>query len=648
MGFVVSRATFRFWRSERHLSNAKIVRREGSLKMSERSPLLPTQVNHDRDSNSAQRTFMFVAPYMWPKSTKLQMMAVLSIVFTLLSKLTNLAVPLALRTAVNSLTPGSITLPLALWSVIAYVSLRFGTNALNQLRSYTWKFVSLDQTRLFGVATFAHLHGLSLSYHLKRKTGEVLRVMDRGVESLATLQSLFAFTIGPTLLELVVVCGVFVQFNSPLIAATTFISVVGYAVFSVYITNWRVKLRRAMIEADNAVTDKATDSLLNFETVKYFGSEQREVQRYGERLKEYQDTSLRTQLSLSLLNNGQSLIVNIGVMVAMLLASVRVANGSFTTGDFVMINAYILQLYGPLNWLGSAYRTISQAFTDLEKMVELSQIPKDVEDAPGAQPIDVTSGSVTFENVSFNYGLGTSGQLSNISFTIQPGKTTAIIGPTGSGKSTIVRLLLRFYDVHSGRILIDDQNISSVTQTSLRHAVGVVAQETVLFNDTLEYNVNYGKPEASTEDVQKAIAAAQLTEFVSRQPEGLSTRVGERGLRLSGGEKQRVGIARMVLKHPKVIILDESTSALDTKTERAVQAALNDVSKGKTTLVIAHRLSTIIDADEIIVLKDGVITERGTHSELMKIGEAGDYHTMWTSQAAAAGSDNNTESSEDS
>ncbi|KAJ8906688.1 hypothetical protein NDN08_003178 [Rhodosorus marinus] len=609
--------------------------------MSERSPLLPTQVNHDRENSSTQRTLMFVAPYMWPKSRKLQMMAVLSIVFTLLSKLSNLAVPLALRSAVNSLTPGSIKPPLALWSVLAYVALRFGTNSLNQLRSYTWKFVSLDQTRLFGVATFAHLHGLSLSYHLKRKTGEVLRVMDRGVESLATLQSLFAFTIGPTLLELVIVCGVFVQFNSPLIAATTFVSVVGYAVFSVYITNWRVKLRRAMIEADNAVTDKATDSLLNFETVKYFGSEQVEVQRYGERLKEYQDTSLKTQFSLSLLNNGQALIVNVGVMVAMLLAAVRVASGSFTTGDFVMINAYILQLYGPLNWLGSAYRTISQAFTDLEKMIELSQIPKDVDDAPGAQPIDVTSGSVTFENVSFNYGIGTSGQLSNISFTIKPGKTTAIIGPTGSGKSTIVRLLLRFYDVHAGRILIDGQNISSVTQSSLRHAIGVVAQETVLFNDTLEYNVNYGKPEASTEEVQEAIAAAQLTDFVSHQPDGL-------GLRLSGGEKQRVGIARMVLKHPKVILLDESTSALDTRTERAVQAALNDVSKGKTTLVIAHRLSTIADADEILVLKNGVITERGTHSELMKIGEEGDYYTMWTSQAAAASSDNNTESSEDS
>jgi len=459
--------------------------------------------------------------------------------------------------------------------------------------------------------------------------------MDRGVSSLSTLLQLFAFTIGPTLLELVLTCAVFVHLETTRIAVIVFISAILYAAFSVVITQWRTKIRRELIDKDNDVTAKATDSLINFETVKYFVNEQAEVSRYDSLLKDYQDTSLKTQFSLGILNSGQGFIINAAICLGLLVAGRETIHGSFSVGDFVMINAYIIQLYQPLAWLGTAYRSINQAFTDLEKMMYLRGIINEVPDVPNATNFEYKQGDIKFENVSFHYGSASSGKIDNLSFHVKPGKSLGIVGATGSGKSTILRLLFRFYDVLDGRILVDGQDIRYVKQATYRKNIGVVAQDTVLFNDTLRYNIEYGKLGASDEEIRDAIEVAQLGGFIDKCPKGLDTEVGERGLRLSGGEKQRVGIARMVLKDPGIILLDEATSALDTNTERAIQGALRAARKGRTAIVIAHRLSTIVDADEILVLSEGKAAERGSFSQLMS-NKDGVFYGMWMAQQEKA------------
>jgi len=621
----------------------------------------------------------FVAPYFWPDTWLLRVTAVLSVLFTLAAKGANILVPITLRMSVDALSSlyksgatqsagdaQAAGVRTAVLGVVLYGILKFCVNAFGEIRSYCWQHVSLHVTRDFSVSTFKHLHDLPMSYHLTRKTGEVLRVMDRGVSSLSTLMQLFMFTIGPTLLELALVCGIFLRLKTARIAIIVFMSAILYVVFSVVMTQWRVKFRRELNDKDNEVNTAATDSLLNFETVKYFVNEQFEVSRYNALLTAFQDASLRTQLSLSALNVGQALIVNVATVISMLCAAHAAVNELISVGEFVMVNQYILQLYQPLLWLGSAYRTINRAFTDLESMIQLREIRNSVADVPNAPCFRLAAGEIQFDNVSFSYDAKTSssshnnaqdaalqessdangaqrvdiarrdgghgsGSLCGLSFTVPAGKMLAVVGATGAGKSTVLRLLLRFYDPTGGRVIVDGQDISMVQQRSYRQNLGVVAQDSILFNASLRYNVQYARPDANDDDILAALEVAQLGDLLERLgPSGLDTMVGERGMRLSGGEKQRVGVARMVMMRPGIILLDEATSALDTRTERKVQAALQEVCRGRTAVVIAHRLSTIVDADEILVLRDGQAAERGSHAELMQ--RKGEYYRMWQSQ----------------
>ncbi|RIB18679.1 hypothetical protein C2G38_2085056 [Gigaspora rosea] len=571
-------------------------------------------------------------PFLWPKKKPfLQFLVFICFGLLIIGRVVNVLVPKQLKVITDELTGENVRFP---WdAILIYAFLRFlqsGVGLIQAAQNYLWIPIGQYTTREISVQMFEHLHGLSLSYHINRKTGEVLRVMDRGTSSIISLLNQILFQIFPVIVDIVVAVAFFVIEFGWVFGLIVFITMFLYILATICITEWRTKFRREMIELDNDSRAKAVDSLLNFETVKYYNAERFEVQRYDDAIKKYQIADYKVSSSLNLLNLSQNLVITVGMLTGCLLCAYKVTEHIFTVGDFILFVTYISQLYSPLNFFGTYYRMIQQNFVDMEKMLDLFKEQQSVQDVPGAPDLKVTEGAVVFENVGFAYD-PRNPALKNISFSIPKGKTVALVGPSGGGKSTILRLLFRFYDVGSGRILIDGQDIRLVKQESLRRNIGVVPQDTVLFNDTIFYNIHYGNIKASEDDVYKAAKAAQIHDRIKTFPDDYQTRVGERGLRLSGGEKQRVAIARTILKDPAIILLDEATSALDTTTERQIQHALANITKDRTTLVIAHRLSTIINADLILCIKDGQVAEQGTHDELIQNTE-GVYYEMWQKQ----------------
>jgi len=550
------------------------------------------------------------------------------------SKAITVYVPVLYGHAVDLLSPKGaaaiVAVPLAL--LVAYGVARILMVALAQLRDGVFAPVGQHAVRALALRTFRHLHGLSLRFHLERRTGGLSRIVERGTKGVEFLLRFTLFSIFPTIIELVLVCGIFAWMFGSSYALVTLVMVVLYTWFTFSLTEWRTEIRRQMNDLDTDANSKAVDSLLNFETVKYFGNEAHETARFDVSMAGYERAAIKTTTSLSWLNTGQTVIFTFGMTLLMLMAARDIASGQLTVGDFVMVNAYLIQLYQPLNLLGTVYREIRQALIDMENMFHLLDVAPEIKDRPDAPPLSLRGGDISFENVSFSYE-NERQILDNVSFHVPAGKMLAIVGPSGAGKSTISRILFRFYDIQKGRVLIDGQDIREVTQASLRAAIGMVPQDTVLFNDTIRYNIRYGKPNATDAEVERAATDASISDFVTNLPKGYNTMVGERGLKLSGGEKQRVAIARTILKNPTILLLDEATSALDTHTEKDIQAALKRVAENRTTLVIAHRLSTVVDADEIIVLKDGQIAERGRHETLMDMD--GLYAAMWNRQREA-------------
>ncbi|WBV43923.1 ABC transporter ATP-binding protein/permease [Pseudoroseomonas cervicalis] len=582
-------------------------------------------------------TLLTLAPYLWPKGeTGLRVRVVIALVLMVLAKGANVLVPIVYARAVDALGPKAgtaaaiATVPVAL--VLGYGLLRITSSWMAELRDAVFTRVQARAGRVIALQVFRHLHALSLRFHLDRQTGGMSRVIERGTRGINFVLDFMLFNIVPTLIEILLVAAILWGMFDASFALVTLLTIGLYIAFTLVFTDWRLRFRRAMNEMDQEANTKAIDSLLNYETVKYFGNEKHEERRYDATLARYEQAYTRSEVTLNYLNMGQAAIIAIGLTAVMLMAAQGVASGRMSVGDFVLVNTYLIQLYLPLNFLGFVYRELKQGLVDMEAMFTLMREKQEVADAPGAQPLAAGPGELVFEDVRFGYRPDRT-ILKGVSFTVPAGRTLAIVGPTGAGKSTISRLLFRFYDPQSGRILLDGQPIGAVTQESLRQAIGVVPQDTVLFNDTIRYNIAYGRPDAEPELIEAAARLAQVHDFVMRLPEGYDTRVGERGLKLSGGEKQRVAIARTILKDPRVLILDEATSALDTRTEQEIQAALKRVSTGRTTLVIAHRLSTVVDADEIIVLQDGQIAERGGHAELM--ARDGLYAQMWRRQSEA-------------
>jgi ATP-binding cassette, subfamily B, heavy metal transporter len=580
------------------------------------------------------RALKWLAPYLWPRdSFELRARVVLAVAFLLAGKGVNITVPLFYKRAVDALSPAHAVVAVPLGLIIAYGVARVMSQGFNELRNAVFAKVSQRAIRRLALAAFRHIHALSLRFHLERRTGGLARAVERGTAGIDFLLSFMLFNVAPTLFEILLVCAILWRLFNWTFAAVTFATILVYIGFTFSITDWRVRFRREMNERNSEANFKSVDAMLNFETVKYFANEEHETQRYDAALRAYERAAVRSETTLTLLNLGQGTIIAIGLVAIMSLAGAGVAAAEMTVGDFVLVNAYLIQLYTPLNFLGMVYRNIKQSLTDLEQMTALLSVKPDIEDRAGAPALVVRSGAVAFRHVDFHYDIRRP-VLSDIDFRIPPGATMAIVGPSGAGKSTLARLLFRFYDVAAGAIEIDRQDIRDVTQESLRRAIGVVPQDTVLFNDTIYYNIAYGRPEATRAEVEQAARLARIHDFVIGLPDGYRTIVGERGLKLSGGEKQRVAIARVILKAPKILVFDEATSALDTKTEREIQASLAEVSAGRSTLVIAHRLSTIIDADEILVLDEGRIVERGHHTELLL--RRGIYATMWTRQQEAA------------
>jgi len=553
------------------------------------------------------------------------------------AKVTNLGIPILMKQLIDELNikadspQALLVVPAGL--ILAYGLLRVSASLFTELRESLFARVTQNAVRKVALQVFEHLHSLALSFHLARQTGGVSRDIERGARGIQSLISYSLYSILPTLIEFCLVLGYFAYAYDVWFAAITLVALVLYIGFTVVVTEWRTHFRRTMNDMDSKANQKAIDSLLNFETVKYFSNEAFEASRYDQNLVRYQAAAVKSQKSLALLNFGQQAIIAVGLVMILWRATLGVIDGSMTLGDLVLVNTLMIQLYIPLNFLGVIYREIKQALTDMDRMFSLLNTEKEIADVPNAQPLHVSNQGrgpdVRFENVSFHYEAKRE-ILKDISFNIPAGTITAVVGQSGAGKSTLARLLFRFYDVQSGKILIDDQNIVDVTQSSLRKAIGIVPQDTVLFNDTIGYNISYGNPSASIEEVHEAARAAQIDRFIKHLPDGYDTQVGERGLKLSGGEKQRVAIARTLLKKPAMLIFDEATSALDSKTERAFQEELLGLAKNRTTLIIAHRLSTIIHADQILVMEHGQIVERGTHTELLAI--AGRYAEMWQMQ----------------
>jgi ATP-binding cassette subfamily B protein len=586
----------------------------------------------------ALTTIRRVAPYLWPEGQGwVKRRVVVALLFLIAAKLVSVSTPYLYKLAVDSLSSEAGSDPRALIGlgavglVVAYGLARLGSVVFGELRDAVFVRVGQRAIRRLAIETFTHIHQLSLRYHITRKTGGLSRIIERGVKGVDFLLRFMLLSIGPLILELTMVAAIFAWVFGWQYAAVVIVTISLYVWFTFAVTEWRVKLRREMNDQDTDANQKAIDSLLNFETVKYFNAEAREAERYDSAMRQYETAAVKTGLSLSFLNIGQAALITTGLVIVMGMSALGVRAGTLTVGDFVMVNAYMIQITMPLNFLGTVYREIRQALVDMGEMFGLLGQPAEITDAPDARPLAITGGEITFDAVRFAYEPERQ-ILHGISFKVKPGERVALVGSSGSGKSTIGRLLFRFYDIQSGAIRIDGQDIRAVTQSSLHQAIGVVPQDTVLFNDTILYNIAYGRAGASRAEIEAAAKAAKIHDFIIGLPQGYDTTVGERGLKLSGGEKQRVGIARTLLKNPPILILDEATSALDTQTERSIQESLHEMGQGRSVIVIAHRLSTIADADQIIVLERGQIVEQGRHEELL--ARNGRYAQMWERQSA--------------
>ena len=571
------------------------------------------------------RTLKLLFPYLWQYRGRM----LLALSCLVGAKLANVGVPLVFKEMIDGMTPGQQMLALPAGLLLLYGALRFSTSLFTEFREIFFARVTQQAVRRIALEVFRHLHALSLRFHLERQTGGVSRDIERGTRSISALISYTLYSILPTLVEVSLVLGILITKYDAVFALITAVSLTAYVVFTVAVSNWRIGIRRAMNDTDSAANTRAVDSLLNYETVKYFNNEEYEARRYDEQLRKWEDAATTSQVSLSWLNLGQQAIIATGVTAMMWRAASGVVEGTMSIGDLVLVNAFLIQLYVPLNFLGVVYREIRQALTDIERMFDLLTVNREVADAPDALSLPTGPLEVSFDTVAFAYDKERP-ILQGLSFTIAPGRTVAVVGHSGAGKSTLARLLYRFYDVGGGQLRIGGHDIRKLKQSSLRAAIGIVPQDTVLFNDTIGYNIRYGNPDASDAQVQEAARAAQLHEFIAQLPQGYDARVGERGLKLSGGEKQRVAIARALLKNPPILIFDEATSALDSQTEKAIQGSLENAARGRTTLVIAHRLSTIMDADEILVMDAGRIVERGKHAELL--ASEGAYAHMWLLQ----------------
>ncbi len=605
------------------------MRRSGETAPTSSMPQAPGPKAERSDWATLRRLF----PYLW--EYKWRVMAALA--FMVGAKMANVSVPLLLKELIDTLNPKGgldanalLVVPIAL--LVAYGALRLSTTLFAELRELIFAKATEGASRTISLQVFRHLHALSLRFHLERQTGGLTRDIERGTRAVNSLISYSLYSIIPTLIEVAMVLTLLAVKFDIWFAWITLIALAFYITFTVLVTEWRTQFRKEMNELDSKAHSRAIDSLLNFETVKYFNNEEFEARRYDENLERYRLASLKSQRTLSLLNTGQQLIIAASLVAMLWRATQGVVDGRMTLGDLVMVNAFMIQLYIPLGFLGVLYREIKQSLTDLDKMFTLMEREREIADVPGAQPLKLDGASVAFSHVSFAYDPARP-ILHDISFEIPAGKTVAVVGPSGSGKSTLARLLFRFYDVQQGQILIAGQDIKQVTQASVRQAIGIVPQDTVLFNDTVEYNIAYGQPGATRAQVEEAAQSAHIHRFIAATPKGYDTMVGERGLKLSGGEKQRVAIARTLLKNPPILIFDEATSALDSANERAIQAELQSVAQNKTTLVIAHRLSTVVDAHEILVMDAGRILERGTHAELLALN--GRYAQMWALQQSA-------------
>ena len=584
------------------------------------------------ERRSALRTIFRVVPYLWPRSRfDIRVRVIVALLFLVIAKAVINFAPFLYRDAVNALTDtgNSPFLLGALGLTVAYGVARLLSRGFEQLRDVVFAVVAQRAFRNLALETFQHIHKLSLRYHISRKTGALSRIIERGVKGLEFLLRFLLFSIGPLVLELLIIAGIMFFWFDYSYLAVIIIMISAYVWFTLKVTEWRVKIRKFMNDQDTDANQKAIDSLLNYETVKYFSAEEREAKRYDGALKLYENAALKTAYSLAFLNFGQSLIITAGLIIVMAMAAIGVQNGYLTVGDFVMVNAYMIQITMPLNFLGTVYREIRQGLVDMSEMFDLLEQPAELVDSQHASELNLKGGHISIKNVTFGYDEKRP-ILQDVSLEINPGETVAIVGPSGSGKSTLGRLLFRFYDVQKGAIKIDGQDVRDITQTSLHGSIGVVPQDTVLFNDTIYYNIAYGLDNPSRSRVEKAAKDAQIHDFIMALPAGYETTVGERGLKLSGGEKQRVGIARTLLKNPPILLLDEATSALDTETEREIRDALTNASEGRSVLTIAHRLSTIAHADRIIVLENGCIVEVGDHEALLLKKER--YYSLWTKQ----------------
>jgi len=603
--------------------------------------LRPTTSSVSLKRGQAINVIKAVLPYLWPKSRKdIQFRVVLAMLALILGEILGVLAPYFYGVSVDALAPGAgenqtifMLTAGALGMVVAYGVMRILSVGFSQLRDVIFARVGQRALRQLALETFRHMHRLSLRYHITRKTGGLSRVMERGVKGVEFLLRFMLFSIGPLILKLLIVAGIFYLEFGFAYMAIVLITIVLYIWFTFSVTEWRVKVRKEMNDKDTDANQKAIDSLLNFETVKYFGAEEREALRYDESMRGYEAAALKTSYSLAFLNFGQTLLITLGLIAVMIMAAMGVQRGEFSVGDFVMANAYMIQITMPLGFLGTVYREIRQALVDMGEMFDLLGQPEEVTDTKNASDLIIKGGQIEFDNVSFGYDQERV-ILSNLSLTINKGETVAIVGPSGSGKSTIGRLIFRFYDVNNGSIRIDGQDIRDVTQVSVHNSIGIVPQDTVLFNDTIGYNIAYGREDASNDDIIAAAKSAKIHDFIISLTDGYDTTVGERGLKLSGGEKQRVGIARTLLKNPPILVLDEATSALDTETERNIQESLRGLGSGRSVITIAHRLSTVVDADQIVVLEKGVIVEKGTHDELLNLN--GRYTKMWHIQESEA------------
>ena len=594
--------------------------------------------NDNSERMSGWRTIKSVAPYLWPAgNTGIKTRVVLAMIMLVLAKVLTVLTPFFFKGAIDSMSPEIMTEPVVMMVsgtiglVIAYGAMRLLGVGFNQLRDAIFAKVGQRALRRLALETFEHIHALSLRYHITRKTGGLSRIIERGVKGVEFLLRFMLFSVGPLILELTMVGMIFFFIYDVRYLAVVVITITLYVWFTFRVTEWRVQIRKEMNKQDTDANQKAIDSLLNYETVKYFSAEEREASRYDDSMREYEKLAIQTNYTLGFLNFGQSVLITGGLVAVMILAAMGVQDGTLTVGDFVMVNAYMIQITMPLNFLGTVYREIRQALVDMGEMFDLLGQPAEITDKPNAPDLVCTGGEISFENVNFSYETNRS-ILHTLSLKVNAGQTVAVVGPSGSGKSTIGRLLFRFYDVNGGSLKIDDQDVRDITQKSLREQIGVIPQDTVLFNDTIGYNIAYGRPNATHDEVIEVAKAAQIHDFIMSLPDGYDAIVGERGLKLSGGEKQRVGIARTLLKNPPILLLDEATSALDSETEQDILDSLKRMGEGRSVITIAHRLSTVVHADRIIVLEKGHVSEEGTHDELL--AKQGRYASMWARQAA--------------